>query len=140
MNKHYLILLSLVMFCCMSCSLMVEQQPNNAQYSGNTKQHSTNTAVANNNALTPKAIQACKNKGGEIKKAGLSQMPHCVITYQDAGKPCKNASECTGSCLLIEKTVPAGMPVAGECQHNNLVFGCYAEVEGGVAGLTLCID
>ena len=124
MSKVYLSIVSIVMVFCCACGLMVEQNNH-----GHTAGQITQSALAN-----------CQQKGGEIKKAGIQQMPHCVVTYQDAGKPCKGAAQCVGRCLLIEKTLPAGSAVVGECQHTNLVFGCYAEVEGGISGPALCID
>lgn len=90
--------------------------------------------------INSKAIKECEKNGGKVQEAGIMALPHCVITYPDAGKPCKNSSECTKSCLLIESNEPMGALVTGECQHNNLPFGCYAPVENGIAGPAICVD
>ncbi len=90
--------------------------------------------------LNSKTIKECEKNGGIVEKAGIMGLPQCVINNTDAGKPCKNSSECSKSCLLMGTNVPIGTAVTGECQHTNLSFGCYAPVENGIAGPALCVD
>ena len=85
---------------------------------------------------------ACNTKGGVWKRVGLGQFYACVIAMPDAGKSCTDSSQCEGRCL----TGAGGMPdegnkqVTGSCQATNQPFGCFSEVENGVAGPGLCID
>ena len=100
------------------------------------------TAATKPTADTPaKSESACKTKGGKWQKVGLGQFYACVIAMPDAGKSCTDSSQCEGRCLT-----GAGMPdegnkqVTGACQATNQPFGCFSEVENGVAGPGLCID
>lgn len=90
--------------------------------------------------MNSKEIKHCKKNGGEVQRAGRMGLPHCVITYSDAGKACKDSSECAARCLLVNSDEPAGAQVTGQCQQNSLRFGCYAVVEKGVAGPVICVD
>jgi hypothetical protein len=90
--------------------------------------------------MNSKEIKDCKQNGGEVQRAGRMGLPHCVMTYPDAGKACKDSSECTARCLLVNSNVPAGAQVTGTCQQNSLRFGCYAVVKDGIAGPAICVD
>lgn len=91
--------------------------------------------------LNSKEIKHCKKNGGVVQRAGRMGLPHCVMSYKDADKACKDSSECTGRCLLAGNNgVPAGSQVTGKCQQNSLRFGCSAEVKQGVAGPVICVD
>src|SRR5690606_31205634 len=127
MKKIYAVIFSLIALSCSSCG-SVHDRPSKYEKELYKK------------IIASDGIKNCKKNGGEVQKAGIMQMPHCVITYPDAGKPCKNSSECTNSCLLIEKSIPMGELAEGECQHNSLSFGCYAPVENGIAGAAICVD
>jgi hypothetical protein len=95
---------------------------------------------ASEKKLTAAEIQKCKEDGGVVKNVGLMGLPKCVITYADAGKACKGASECTHSCITMKADVQMGAKVSGECQHDNALYGCYSIVEDGVAGPRMCAD
>jgi hypothetical protein len=101
---------------------------------------SPDTRNALEKKLTAAEIQKCKEDGGVVKNVGLMGIPKCVITYADAGKACKNSSECTKSCITMKSDIQLGAKVAGECQHDNALYGCYSSVEDGVAGPRLCAD
>jgi hypothetical protein len=90
--------------------------------------------------MNSKEIKHCKKNGGEVQRAGSMGLPHCVVTYSDAGKSCKDSSECTARCLLVNSNEPAGAQVTGTCQQNSLRFGCYAVVKDGIAGPAICVD
>lgn len=127
MNIIYLLIYSLVIIACSSCS-SIEERPSGYEKAFYKK------------IMASDSIKNCKKNGGIIQKGGIMQMPICVIPYPDAGKPCRNSSECTHSCLLMGTNVPTDTPVEGECQHNSSPFGCYAPVENGKAGAALCVD
>ncbi len=93
-----------------------------------------------NKRMNSKEIKHCKKNGGEVQRAGRMGLPHCVVTYPDAGKACKDSSECTARCLLVNSNEPAGAQVTGTCQQNSLRFGCYAVVKDGIAGPAICVD
>jgi hypothetical protein len=91
--------------------------------------------------MNSKEIKHCKNDGGVVQRAGRMGLPHCVMTYPDAGKACKDSSECTKRCLVTgNNDLPAGSQVTGKCQQNSLRFGCSAEVKNGIAGPVICVD
>jgi hypothetical protein len=67
----------------------------------------------------------CTINGGEMVKAGLSNMYGCFIRYPDAGKTCKNDSECKGVCVLpYDSLYLTPMPESGNCMEDNFLFGC----------------
>ena len=118
MNKIYL---SICIFSFSLCSSCLPQQDNRSAYEKDLYKK----------AMVSEEIKNCKKNGGVVQGAGLLGIPNCVITYPDAGKSCKNSSECTHKCLLIGKNIPMGAPAVGECKPNSLSFGCYAPVEDG---------
>lgn len=124
MKKLILICIVLSLSACIS-----QQQTESFQESDRYKER-----------MNSKEIKHCKKNGGEVQRAGRMGLPHCVITYADAGKACQDSSECTGRCLLVNSNEPVGARVTGTCQQNNLRFGCYAVVENGVAGPAVCVD
>ena len=101
---------------------------------------SPDTRTASDKKLTAAEIQKCKEDGGVVKNVGLMQIPKCVITYADAGKACKNSSECTKSCITMKSDIQLGAKASGECQHDNALYGCYSVIEDGVAGPRMCAD
>lgn len=83
---------------------------------------------------------ACEAQGGTVRGVGLFATPACVIPYPDAGRICSDKSDCIGMCKADPGTI-VGDSTAGTCQRDNRdVFGCYLEVERGVAVGGMCVD
>ena len=81
----------------------------------------------------------CSTAGGEWKKVGLAGSLACVLKTKDAGKSCTDSSQCEERCLAMPDPADS-TKVVGQCQVDNQPFGCFAEMENGVAGPALCID
>ena len=83
---------------------------------------------------------ACRAAGGQVRGVGMFATPACVVPYADAGKACRDKSDCQGRCIVMETRVAEGTPIAGTCQPNDQLFGCWVEVvEGRVHG-GMCVD
>ena len=82
---------------------------------------------------------ACARHGGQIKRVCLAQRPMCVIPYSDAGRPCRDASECAGACLA-SRGGRQGEPAQGACQRDNNPCGCRFYVEDGRLAGGRCAD
>ena len=93
-------------------------------------------------AATPAERAACEAVGGEISRQGLLAREHCVQAYPDAGKACRGDADCEGTCRADRGNQAAGPgePATGTCQAVDVPFGCYAMIEDGRMGYTLCID
>ena len=82
----------------------------------------------------------CEDVGGRVQRAGLAGAYHCVQTYPDAGKVCRDSAECLGDCRTVDSDA-VGRPGTGTCQEVDVPFGCYALVrDGKVDGGMLCVD
>ena len=95
-----------------------------------------------NQIATPAERAACDAVGGEISRQGLLGWEQCVQTYPDAGKACRGESDCEGTCRADpgNQSVAPGEPATGTCQTVDVPFGCYAMIEDGKMGYTLCVD
>ena len=82
---------------------------------------------------------ACARAGGQIKPVCRAQRPLCVIPYPDAGRPCRDASECAGDCLASVGT-QMGERVQGTCERDNNPCGCRSYVEDGRVVDGRCVD
>lgn len=82
---------------------------------------------------------ACERAGGRIKPVCRAQRPLCVIPYPDAGRPCRNASECAGDCLA-SFGAEMGERVQGTCERDNNPCGCRSYVEDGRVVDGRCAD
>jgi len=85
---------------------------------------------------------ACKAAGGDISREGMLGWEYCVQTYPDAGKVCSGDADCEGTCRADPNnlTIAPGEPATGTCQRVDVPFGCYATIENGKMGHTLCVD
>ncbi len=88
---------------------------------------------------TPDERAACEAIGGEVQRAGMLGWEHCILTYSDAGKACRDGAECEGMCLADDMGQDDGS-ASGTCQVTSNPFGCYAQMENGKAGPGLCVD
>lgn len=85
--------------------------------------------------------EACAAKGGEIRQEGLLGTYRCTVPYADAGKACRDKSDCEGKCLLgPDSDAATGEEASGVCQANDSPFGCYAEIVDGKVAAALCVD
>jgi hypothetical protein len=71
----------------------------------------------------------CVISGGKWTVGGLAEIPFCLRTFLDAGKPCKSSDECMGGCVLYEVIVGQPTPSVGACRINNDPFVCHALIE-----------
>ena len=88
--------------------------------------------------------QSCTATGGTVSRQGLAGFEMCVLPYADAGKVCSDSSECLGQCRAQILNTPqqseATQAVKGQCQANNIPFGCHSEIISGTAQPGLCVD
>ena len=88
--------------------------------------------------------KACIAAGGAVSPQGLAGYEMCVLPYKDAGKTCSDSSECLGQCRAQSLSTPqqseATQAVKGQCQANNIPFGCYSEIIDGTVQPGLCVD
>lgn len=88
--------------------------------------------------------QSCTAQGGFLERRGRMGMEICVHPYNDAGKSCSADADCQGRCIAqtdADGALPeTGQPAGGMCQRDDALFGCYAEVEGGIVKTGICKD
>jgi len=84
----------------------------------------------------------CAARGGVIDTVGRMQRQVCRVPFADAGKTCRNKSDCQGRCIY-DREEGGGEPtgaVTGQCQRYATQFGCFSEVDGGKIKSTICVD
>ncbi|MBI5939301.1 MAG: hypothetical protein HY859_02630 [Caulobacterales bacterium] len=87
----------------------------------------------------------CRAKGGTVGLVGMFGTPACIIPYSDAGKACRDGSDCQGQCIVDLDGPPGSGPkpgdqTTGQCQKDDQQFGCFATVVDGKAAQALCVD
>lgn len=84
---------------------------------------------------------ACEAAGGFLDRRGMIQDLICVHPYADAGKACTDNQQCDGKCVTndMEPGAEDGS-IVGQCQADDALFGCYAEVVDGKAVRAICVD
>jgi hypothetical protein len=88
----------------------------------------------------PASEAACKVAGGDWRPVCLLGKPACVITYKDAGKACRNPSDCSsGGCYATDGAGRPG-PATGACAPTSDPCGCRAMVVNGQSTAMLCVD
>jgi len=85
----------------------------------------------------------CRAAGGEWARFGvfahLCGIYSCAERTKDAGKACRNRSDCEHLC--ITKAAPRiGAEVIGECTAVKTSFGCATHVDGGKIVGRVCVD
>lgn len=90
-------------------------------------------------------FKACADEGGELRQQGRIGAWTCVTLYADAGKVCRDKSDCLGRCAAVREEEPnASAPSPGQetglCAADNSRFGCRAEIIKGRSTPWLCID
>lgn len=84
--------------------------------------------------------RACLTQGGDWRRVGLAQRYACVLSAPDAGRPCRDKSDCRFGCEYFGPPTTSGALVWGQCAADNLPFGCRSWVEGGRASPRFCVD
>lgn len=92
------------------------------------------------------AVRACFQQGGNWQRVCVAQEYTCVKPFPDAGKACKDSSECKGECLVelvtrcegvgncTDPVVPEpGAEVTGICQRDDDPCGSFIFVRKGRA-------
>jgi hypothetical protein len=91
-------------------------------------------------ASIPQDEGACKVAGGSWHPICLLGKPACVITFMDAGKACRDPSDCSsGRCYAAGGSGAPG-PAAGACAQTSDPCGCRAMVVNGQSTGVLCVD
>jgi hypothetical protein len=97
------------------------------------------TASSGQVRATPDAA-ACAAAAGHIEKLGRTHGSYCVKPFSDAGRECRNKSDCKGQCVA-PITPHQGAKAAGRCQADDApLYGCHAIVDHGKVVSALCID
>lgn len=87
------------------------------------------------------AASQCAERGGTYQQVGMFGTWSCVVTYASGGRSCTDGTQCTGACVFEGDPLPReGDAVEGICQRTSAQFGCYAEIENGVARQPICVD
>jgi putative hemolysin len=81
---------------------------------------------------------ACEQSGGTVQRRGRIGMEQCVHRFADAGKTCTDKAQCEGKC--VASAVSPDTPAVGQCQADDKLYGCYAEVRDGKAPAAICVD
>lgn len=89
--------------------------------------------------VTEKNYQSCAVKGGTLQMQGMLGCYGCLIKYADAGKTCRDHSDCQGSCYSVSGA-DFNAPATGQCSADNSPFGCRQEIVNGKAKSMLCVD
>ena len=87
-------------------------------------------------------VANCAARGGVVDTVGRMQRQVCRIPFADAGKTCRNKTDCAGRCIY-DREEGGGEPtgaVTGKCQQYATQFGCFSEVDGGKIKSTICVD
>ena len=112
-------------------------------------------AVKTPRPTTKTGCDACK---GQWARHGISETESCICKTKDAGKACRDGSECEGPCLVtddakFEVAAPGPPPrgsFTGKCSEYDTVFGCFRSIPAGTrakgpvaeeeATQRLCVD
>jgi ubiquinone/menaquinone biosynthesis C-methylase UbiE len=87
--------------------------------------------------------EACISAGNVWARFGvrdhLCGIYSCAARTKDAGRPCRNRSDCEHLC--ITKAAPKiGAEVEGQCSAVITTFGCFTHVDGGRIVGRVCAD
>lgn len=99
----------------------------------------SDSGIGPGRALSAQARAECESRGGTVQRRGMMNSEMCVTPYADGGKQCTDSSQCEGRCITSAGSM--GSPsVAGTCQKDDRLFGCFSEVLNGKAAGGLCVD
>lgn len=90
--------------------------------------------------------RSCSAQGGDWRRVCMAQAYQCVKAFADAGKICRDSTECHGECLVelvttcdengicADSAAPnAGDPATGICQRDDNPCGSFILVREGRA-------
>ena len=86
---------------------------------------------------------ACAQAGGTVRQEGLLGMFRCVLPYSDAGKQCRDVSDCEGRCFAQDGVTNFDSQPGdfiGVCEADDSPFGCFGEITDGTLDGMLCVD
>ena len=84
---------------------------------------------------TPAEIAACDAKGGTFMPAVMTSS--CAWPTRDAGKACRDSTECEGACVVPLDT-PGGARITGACEAVAGVPECTNFLLDGAATGHVC--
>lgn len=88
----------------------------------------------------PQGQATCEVAGGVWKQWGFLPELSCNIPTKDAGKPCRDSSQCEGPCIAVGDIIEDSS-VTGVCHEwRRAIGGCFAFVEDGKTAGVICID
>lgn len=87
----------------------------------------------------PKSAEECRQScNGEWAAHGISGVVSCLCRTSDAGRDCRDKSECRGECLLelvrseqVSPGPPARGYFIGKCAEFVTSFGCLRRIQSG---------
>ena len=97
-------------------------------------------------ALAKIDVDACEAAGGEVRGVCMFGIPACVEIYSDAGRSCRDSSDCEGGCVFDINTIRYDEnPVTGEesvgiCKADSDWCGCWWRIEKGIVQQGWCED
>ena len=84
--------------------------------------------------------EQCSKLGGTWRRAGLMQLEVCDVPTKDAGKACRDSSECESLCVAPDGA-NASQASAGQCYKSFLTVGkCLSIVANGRISTAQCSD
>jgi len=108
----------------------------------------SNPINVSSNFSYPTDNESCIAQGGIWGPIGLSPEPGCMLPTTDAGKVCRDSSECQAACVaelnqedynnLVRYQIP--IRTTGKCIAWRGSAGCKSYVENGVVNGILCVD
>lgn len=82
----------------------------------------------------------CRVVGGSWERRGMMNVLICAVPTSDAGKPCRDTSDCQSFCVA-PAGAPAGKRVTGSCSGSYETLGsCISRVCLGRAEIGVCTD
>lgn len=87
--------------------------------------------------------KTCEASGGKLQEAGLSGYTYggvCTHPFADAGKRCRDDSECRAKSCLGDPRRGGRYRAIGTCAPNDFRFGCLSWVRKGVLVVGPCQD
>ncbi len=84
--------------------------------------------------------EQCSKLGGTWRRAGLMQLEVCDVPTRDAGKTCRDSSECESLCVA-QDGANASQASTGQCYKSFLTVGkCLSIVANGRISTAQCSD
>jgi hypothetical protein len=153
---HLLLPAAAILACHCNASVTTNTGPASGPTTAPASPSATPAAAVKPPRPTNKAgCDACK---GLWARHGIAEAESCICKTKDAGKACRDGSECEGTCLVsddakFEVAVPGPPPrgfFTGKCAEYDTTFGCFRTIARGTrangpvpedeAAQRLCVD